>query len=114
MRDGDITNGEQINNYLLKKFPTTVYRGIIIDNEIPQLQDNQFVINNQDRHWTAIYKKNGVLQEFDSYGRDMLPTIKDTYIKPENRQGASGSDYQDCGQRTIARMLITFKDFIKK
>ena len=111
MNDGDITTGRQIDNYLRSKFSPNVYKGIIINDNIPHLfPDNSFVINNKDRHWTTIYKKNNELLEFDSYGRNMLPSIKDTQVKPSDRQRA---DDQDCGQRTIAKLLMIFNEFIK-
>ena len=113
MNDGDITTGRQIDNYLRSKFSPNVYRGIVINDNIPQLPNNSFVINNKDRHWTTIYKVNNELLEFDSYGRNMLPSIKDTQVKPSDRQGASGIDDQDCGQRTIAKLLMIFNKFIK-
>lgn len=107
MNDYDITDGEQIDNYLKKKFPSTVYRGIVVDDQIIPLKNGQFIINNKDMHWTAIYKTNNKLYEYDSYGRDMLPNIDEIDVPVTERQGI-GKDMGDCGQRTIAKMIQIF------
>jgi len=108
MKDGDITTGAQIDSYLRKYFPSNIYRGIVVNDEIPTLKSNQFVINNKRVHWSLIYNKDG-LKEFDSYGRDMIPEIKDTYVLPSNRQGYGGVDLSDCGQRSISKAIQIFK-----
>jgi hypothetical protein len=108
MGDSDITTGEQINKYLKKYFNDDEYKGIVLDDNIPELKKNQFIINNKNIHWTAVYNLNGKVKEFDSYGRDMLRNIDDTFIPINQRQGANQLDEGDCGQRTIAFLLLIY------
>ena len=74
------------------------------------ISPNSFFITHKDLHWGAIYRLNDETKEFDSYGRDMIPYIKDTYIPPKQRQGYLGAskDVGDCGYRTLDFLRKTF------
>lgn len=116
LKDYDSTNGNQLNNFL-KKYFNDEYIGITINNNIPNLKNNQFVINNKDNHWNVIYKLNDELYEFDSYGRNLLGSgYKDIILKNKNLQGYNNIDNSDCGQRSLTYILLKFKplDFIYK
>ena len=111
MGDNDITTGQQLNDFatrhpVLRRY----YKDLVINDKFPDIPTNGFIINNKNNHWTAIYKRPGhPIMEYDSYGRDMLPDIKDTKIPISEVQGANGIDSGDCGQRTLAKMIQIFQ-----
>lgn len=109
MGDRDVTTGTQITCYLDKYYTPAIYRGICLDNDIPALHNGQFCINNFNRHWTAVFRKNNKLYEFDSYNRDMLGRkFINRRVNKRDVQGYGGIDDGDCGQRTCAIIRIDF------
>jgi len=115
LNDTGITNGEQLDRYARRYFPTQ-YKGILTDVDDSNIQQyihslgrNQFYILNKDMHWTALVNRSGKVKEYDSYNRDLLKQIPELKIQTaEDIQGASGIDDKSCGQRVLAKMHIIF------
>jgi hypothetical protein len=82
------------------------FRGVFGDKDkMPILKEGECAIINKphNQHWIGIYRKNGILYEYDSFARDMLGSrykdsdfdgIADQKIKESN-----------CGQRTISHLV---------
>lgn len=98
-----ITNGEELDTLARRLFPPDVYVGIVQYEtiaDLPPLKEGQFALLNSDLHWTIIYKKNGILYEFDSYGRDMLGRgYRDARFPKSFKQTMNE---MNCGQKSLA------------
>ena len=83
------------------------YKGILVDDEYKKIHNNMLkngdiYIYNRDQHWSAIFKLNGKLYEYDSYNRDLLGNKFKDYKIGGFVQGKNGIDNSDCFQRTAS------------
>lgn len=113
MNDHDITDNKQMDKIMIEIFGDH-YRGIIVDDEYKRLdsskmKNNDIFIYHSNMHWSAIFKLDGKIYEYDSYNRDLLGKRFKNYAIHGFEQGSrSESDNGDCGQRTVAALISVF------
>ena len=94
------------------------YLGTFAADEIPKMKKNDMLIANLDKkgeakkeHWVAMYKSNGKVYFYDSFGRGykiILPNvenlnenIEDTALEAEQK-----IDQYDCGLRCLSWLCV--------
>lgn len=107
---GDSTSDTQIDNTMKEVFPNK-YMGIFVDSKPAHVPEGKIAIlfdgPRELGHWRAVYRKNGVLYEYDSYQRDVEgATYRDGWKETKVRK--QGPHETNCGQRTINFLMKVF------
>jgi len=101
-----ITTGSDLYR-LGKKLIGDKFRGIFTRRDIPKLNEGESAILNvpSNEHWISIFKKNGKLYEFDSFGRDMLGNGYTDFNTKDDNFDEQKIWQSDCGQRSVALLM---------
>ena len=105
-----VTSGGQLDKFAKTYIPRG-YRGIYSETDpIPRLKNNEFIIKNvpHNTHWIAVFKLNGTLYEYDSFGRDMLGARYKDFNRPNDNLVDQRFIQMDCGQRVLSILMSLF------
>lgn len=104
-----------------KKLFGSLFVGIFSSDEIPDINKNEMLIANLDKHneagshWVGIIKdKNDIIWVYDSFGRNLhkiLPSIygKGKTIKSTEQDAEQNKKENNCGARCLAFLNIFHK-----
>lgn len=103
-----MTNYSTTNNRELERMGKALldnFKGVyLFDQKIPELKEGECCIKNTDNHWIAIYRKDGKLYEYDSFGRDMIGKK----YKDANKGIEQDPMSNICGQMSLSHLLRIF------